>query len=99
MRERALHDEPAPRLQKFDYLLIGVLHILTLEVSNFFRVMSSVVDGTRREVVSTNDTVGHRNPMVIFTEGRCLVHNTGSVSCCYVFIGDNSECPVLILER
>lgn len=99
MHERALHDKSAFRFQKFNDFLVGVFHILALEVSHFNRVAPSIINRAWRELIWIDDTIRDSNTMVIFPESRGLVYDAGSISCSDIFVSNDPESPVLILEH
>ena len=71
--------------------------MLPFEVGHFVRVTSSIVNRARRKVVHLNDAIVYGDAMVIFTECRRLVNNSGTVCILHVRVGDDPERPILVL--
>ncbi len=73
--------------------------MLPLEVRDFGRETTGIVNGTRRHVLWLQDTVRDGNAVIVFTERRRLVDDTGALIGFDVGVVENTERPVFELHR
>lgn len=99
MRDVALDDETALLLQVTDNLAVGSLHILALVLGDLGGESTGLIDGARRDLVVSNDTVGHTDSVIVVTPRGCLVDDTSTSVLGDVRVGQDSERPVLKLLR
>jgi hypothetical protein len=67
---------------------------LTNEVGNFVGVDTLFVDRARRHLLLSNDTFTYGDTVIVVTESRSLVNDTGTGSVGNVSVGYDLECSV-----
>lgn len=68
------------------------------EVRHFIRITAGIVNRARRKLVRLDNIIANGDTMVIFTKCRCLVNDPGTVRRRHIFVGDDPERPILVLE-
>lgn len=75
------------------------LDVKTRKVGDFLGEDARVIDGARRHFIWSQYTMGNGNAVIIFTEGRRLMNDTGAICICYISVYEDSKCFVLELEN
>jgi hypothetical protein len=74
------------------------LDLYTFKVWHLGCEPTDLVDGTRWHFVLCDNAVGDGDPVIIFTESRRLVDDTGTRGSLDVWVADHSESLVLELR-
>lgn len=97
MSDVASHDETALLLQILDDLRVRVLDVLALVLLDLTGELARLVEWAGRDLILSHDAVRDRDPVIVFSEGRGLVDNTGTGRVGDVRIRNNAERSVLVL--
>jgi hypothetical protein len=71
--------------------------MLALEIRYLASEPTSVIYRTGRHLVLGHDSISNGDPVIVLSERRRLVNDTGSRGSLYVRITDNSVCPIFEL--
>ena len=71
------------------------LDVETRKVGNFVSEASNVVDRARRHFIEANNILSKSNTIIIFTESRGLMYDTGAAVAGYILVGKYTESPAL----
>ena len=78
MGDVTLDDQSTLLLQITNDLTVGLLDIDTLVLGYFGRESTSLVNGTRRDLVFGDDLVSETDSVIVFSPCWSLVYNTGT---------------------
>lgn len=71
--------------------------MLTSKLRYLAREFARVINGARRHLVGAQDPVCDGNAMIVISECRCLVHDTGTALICDISIDEYPKCLILKL--
>jgi hypothetical protein len=74
------------------------LDILPLVLWHLVGEATRLVDRARRDLVVSDDAMGNGDAVIVLTERRRLVDDTGTGRVGDISVGEDSECAVLILS-
>ena len=97
MGDVTLDDQSTLLLQITNDLTVGLLDIDTLVLGYFGRESTSLVNGTRRDLVFGDDLVSETDSVIIFSPCWSLVNDTGTSLLGDVVVRQDSECSVFVL--
>jgi hypothetical protein len=97
MGDITLDNKPSLLLQIPDDLTVCLLDVDTLVLWDLGCESTSLVNGTRRDLVLGDDFVGETDSVIVFSPCWSLVDDTGTSLLGDVVIRQNSECSVLVL--
>ena len=97
MGDITLDNKPALLLQIPDDLTVCLLDIDTLVLWYLGCESTSLINGTRRNLVLGDDLVGETDSVIVFSPCWSLVNNTGTSLLGDVVVGQDSECSILVL--
>lgn len=92
-----LDNKPSLLLQIPDDLTIGLLDVDTLVLRNLGCESTSLINGTRRDLIFGDDLVSETDSVIVFSPCWSLMDNTGTSFFRDVIVGQDSECSVLVL--
>lgn len=98
MRDITLDNESTLLLQVSDDLTVCSLDVLALVLWNLGSESTSLIDGTRRNLVISDDTVSDTDSVIVVSPCWGLVDDTGTCIFGDVRVGNNSERSVLELR-
>jgi hypothetical protein len=84
-------------LEHGDDVLVGVLDVLALKVGDRVDESTCVVQGTRRHFLLGNNSSGNSDSVIVFTECRSLMNDTGTRTSLDVRVTNHSVRLVLVL--
>ncbi|EPY28156.1 hypothetical protein STCU_05273 [Strigomonas culicis] len=93
----ALVHEVAVRLQHLDDVRVGVLHVAPSEVGHVRREEAVLLDRADERPALLDNAVLQAHAVIVHTEGRCLVHDTGTGLRRHVVVAENAEGRLLAL--
>jgi hypothetical protein len=93
-----LDNESTLLLQISDDLTIGLLDIDTCVLWYLGGESTSLVDGTRRNLVFGDDLVSETNSVIVLSPSGCLMDDTGTSLLGDIVVGQDSESSVLVLN-
>lgn len=73
------------------------LYVLPNEIRDLIGVNTFLVDGARRHLLLSDDTLSNSDTVIVVTESGSLVNDTSTGSVGNVSIGDDFECSVGVL--
>jgi hypothetical protein len=97
MGDITLDNKPSLLLQIPDDLTVGLLDVDTLVLWDLGCESTSLINGTRRDLVLGDDLVSETDSIIVFSPCWCLVDNTGTSLLGDVVVSQDSECSVLVL--
>jgi len=97
MGDITLDNKPSLLLQIPDDLTICLLDVDTLVLWDFGCKSTSLINGTRRNLILGDDLVSETNSVIVFSPCWSLVNNTGTSLLGDVVVGQDSECSILVL--
>lgn len=97
MHDVGSDNESTLLLQVLDNLGIGGLDVLTNVFGDFGGEFARLVQRAGRNLVIPDDTVGNGDSVIVLSEGRSLVDDTGTGGRGDIGVGDDSESGLLVL--
>lgn len=89
----------AGRLERLDDELVGVLDVDTLVIGDLVGVQTLLVDGARRHLLLSDETVDDSDAVIFVSESGSLVDDTGTGSVGNVGVRDDAESTVEVLRE
>jgi hypothetical protein len=75
------------------------LHILPDKIWHFACEPTSIVNGTRWHLILVDDFIGKCNTVIVFTEGGCVMDDTGAILIRHISVHNYAEGSILILRK
>lgn len=97
MGDITLDNKPSLLLQIPDDLTVCLLDIDTLIFWDFGCKSTSLINGTRRDLVLGDDLVSETDSIIVFSPCWSLVNDTGTSLLGNVVVRQDSECSVFVL--
>jgi hypothetical protein len=98
MGDITLDNKSALLLQISDDLTIGLLDIDTCVLGHFGGESTSLVNGTRRNLVFGDDLVSETDSVIILSPSGCLVNDTSTSLLGDIVVRQDSESSILVLS-
>jgi hypothetical protein len=97
MGDVTLDNKPSLLLQISDDLTIGLLDVDSLILWDLGCESTSLINGTRRNLVFGDDLVSETNSVIVLSPSWCLMYNTGTSLFGDIVVRQDSESSVLVL--
>jgi len=79
--------------------IYAYLDVQSSEIADLVREVALIVDRAWWDLIGTDDTVGQRDAMIVFTEGGRLVNDTSTIGIFDIGVDKHSESLVFELQE